>query len=198
MFCVECGARLHLVYERRPSWLLPTGIVLGIVLIAVVAVLLALDEVTDDAEVASTRLAPAPPQSSARPAPQGSDDASPAPREPPATPAPGQAPPASARGIDPASIEVSVLSGVGVPGIAARTGRRVRAKNFKLGVVANAADPLPSSTVLYARGKRREARAVARALGISRLEPLGAPNRSIARDADVVVVVGGDRRGSGE
>ena len=96
-------------------------------------------------------------------------------------------------GIDPSKVDVAVLSGVGVPGIAARTGEELRRMRFDVGTVANAAQPLGSSVVLYGPGAADEARTVARRLEIARREPLDAANRALAGGSSVVVVLGGDR-----
>jgi hypothetical protein len=192
--CVECGARLNLVYGRSPSPLLPAAIVGVVLLLAGVGLGVALSSISDDAETASTRAAPV--ASAPRTA------ATPAPTQPPAqtqttpTTPPTTTPTPAPAGVDRAGIEVAVLSGTGVPGIAKRTGRRVDAKGFKLATVTNSAEPSQRSVVLFAPDKRREAREVGKALGIDRVQAIDRENRRIAKGADVVVVIGGDRRGA--
>jgi hypothetical protein len=90
-------------------------------------------------------------------------------------------------------VRVATLSGVGVPGIAARTGRKLRRMGLRVGVVANAASPSPRSVVLYRRGSAREAAWIAERLRIRSRKPLDAANRALAGDAAVAVVLGGDR-----
>jgi hypothetical protein len=187
--CVECGARLNLVYGRSPSPLLPTAIVGGVILLAGVGLGIALSSIDDDAERASQGAAPVAARTTTAPT------ATQPPAETQTTPATTTPTPAPA-GIDRAAVEVAVLSGTGVPGIAKRTGERVEAKGFDLGAVTNSSEPSPRSVVLFGAGKRREAREVGEALGIDRLDAIDPDNRRLAKGADVVVVIGGDRRGA--
>ena len=121
---------------------------------------------------------------------------SPAPE--PTTPEPSPAeepddPPSRPPGIDAASVRVSVLSGADVAGLAARTGRRLEGRGFRLAEVANAPTPSAESAVLFAPGARKEAAAVAKVLDVGAVRPLDAPNRAVAGDARVVVIAGADR-----
>ncbi len=49
------------------------------------------------------------------------------------------------------------------------------------------------SVVLYAPGKQREARLVARKFDVSNIEPVDAPSRGLAPQADVVLVIGAEQ-----
>jgi hypothetical protein len=51
--------------------------------------------------------------------------------------------------------------------------------------------------VLYRPGASRQARAVARKLGISQIEPVDSASAALAGTATVVVVVGADRATTG-
>jgi LytR cell envelope-related transcriptional attenuator len=90
--------------------------------------------------------------------------------------------------------QTAVLSGSPVPGIAGRTGQRLSRNGFHLGTVANAPAPSKRSSVLYVRGKRGAARALARILGIASIARLDDTNASMAAGAKLVVIVGADRR----
>jgi hypothetical protein len=121
--------------------------------------------------------------SSTVPLPQGGKGASKKPRKPSAPP------------IDPATITVAVLNGTQVTGLAGTTGQKVSEAGFRLGNVATASQSAPraESVVLYRPGASREARTVARKLGISQIEPVDAASEVLAGTATVVVVVGADR-----
>jgi len=96
--------------------------------------------------------------------------------------------------IDPADVKVSVLNGTVVQGLAAQIGDTVRQKGFQLINVANATEQQRAeSVVMYTEDANREARAVARRLDISQIEPADEPSRSLAGDATVIVVVGADQ-----
>jgi LytR cell envelope-related transcriptional attenuator/zinc ribbon protein len=190
--CVECGARLNLVYGRSPSPLIPGAIVGGVLLLAGVGLGIALSAISDDAETASRSAAPVASAPSTAKRPAATQPATQPPAKTQTTPVPAPAPSA----IDRAGVEVAVLSGVGVSGIAKRTGKRVEAKGFGLGAVTNSAEPSEHSIVLYASGKRREAKEVGKTLGIDRFKAVDRANGRLSKGADVVVVIGGDRRGT--
>jgi hypothetical protein len=100
--------------------------------------------------------------------------------------------------LDPGSINVAVLNGTPVAGLARTEGDKVSAAGFQLGNVDNAIDKQRAeSVVLFAPGRNREARLVSRKLGISQIEPADAPSRARAPNATVIVVVGADRTNAG-
>jgi hypothetical protein len=92
------------------------------------------------------------------------------------------------------SITVAVLNGTSVPGLAAQIGDQVENNGFTLGTVSNATEHQRATSVaMYSAGHQRDARAVARKLKISSVEPVDANSQAIAGDASVVVVVGSDQ-----
>ncbi|MEA2369449.1 MAG: LytR cell envelope-related transcriptional attenuator, partial [Thermoleophilaceae bacterium] len=97
--------------------------------------------------------------------------------------------------IDPATVTVAVLNGTQVTGLASSTGQKVSAAGFRLGNVATASQQTPrtESVVLYQPGQSRQARAVARKLDISQIEPVDSSSAALAGAANVVVVVGADK-----
>jgi LytR cell envelope-related transcriptional attenuator len=88
---------------------------------------------------------------------------------------------------------VAVLNGTAVPGLAAKVGDDVEAQGFKLGAVSNTTSSFTETTAMYARGKKREASAVAEGLGVTRIKVMTPDVKSAARGAPVAVVVGSDR-----
>jgi LytR cell envelope-related transcriptional attenuator len=96
--------------------------------------------------------------------------------------------------IDPSTVTVSVLNATQVTGLASRFGQKVSAAGFRLGNVATASQQQRAeSVVLYRPGNSRQARAVARRLGMSQIEPADAQSGTLAGAATVIVVVGADR-----
>jgi LytR cell envelope-related transcriptional attenuator len=96
--------------------------------------------------------------------------------------------------IDPSTVTVAVLNGTTVTGLAGTTGQKVVASGFRLGNVATASQQARAeSVVLYRPGSSRQARAVARKLGISQIEPVDAQSAALAGAATVIVVVGADK-----
>ena len=101
---------------------------------------------------------------------------------------------AAAPPIDPSTVTVSVLNATQVTGLASRFGQRVSGAGFRLGNVATASQQQRAeSVVLYRPGSSRQARAVARRMGISQIEPADAQSGSLAGAATVIVVVGVDK-----
>jgi hypothetical protein len=96
--------------------------------------------------------------------------------------------------VNPSTVTVSVLNGTTVPGLAAQIGDEIEAEGFQRGNVANALDQQrTASTVLYAEGADREAKLVARKLGINSVEPIDPDSQALAGNASVVVIVGADQ-----
>jgi len=84
----------------------------------------------------------------------------------------------------------AVLSGVGQPGAAAKEGKRLKAKGFRVGSVANAPRPVERSAVLYALGSRSAAKALAKRAGIGSVRAVDPATAAVARGSKLYVVVG--------
>lgn len=96
----------------------------------------------------------------------------------------------------PAEIEVTVLNGTAVPGLAARYGDKVERKGFSLGAVTNSSSSFTSSVVMFSRGHAPEGHRVAKALGISQVRLETPDIASVAAGAPVSVIVGEDNASS--
>ncbi len=96
----------------------------------------------------------------------------------------------------PGEIEVTVLNGTAVAGLAARYGDKVEHKGFKLGAVTNSASSFESSVIMYRLGNAPEARRVGRLLGISRVRPMTRDIAAVSAGAAVSVVIGEDNASS--
>lgn len=94
--------------------------------------------------------------------------------------------------IKPGEIEVTVLNGTEVPGLAAEYGDRVEGKGFQLGAVTNSSTTFTASVVMFRRGSKPEGRKVAKALGISQVRLATPEIASVSGGAPVSVVVGED------
>jgi hypothetical protein len=94
--------------------------------------------------------------------------------------------------VKPAEIEVSVLNGTSVPGLAASYGDKVEGKGFDLGAVTNSSASFGESVVMFKRGHKTEARTVAKQLGISNLQLMSGEIESVSAGADIAVIVGED------
>ncbi len=102
-----------------------------------------------------------------------------------------------AKSTKPGEIEVTVLNGTAVPGLAAEFGDKVEGKGFKLGAVTNSSTSFADSMVMFQRGHAPEARKVAKALDISQVKLMSADIESVSGDASVSVIVGEDNAASG-
>jgi len=92
--------------------------------------------------------------------------------------------------LKPGEIEVTVLNGTAVPGLAATYGDKVQRKGFQLGAVTNSSSSFVDSVVMFERGHAPEARHVAAALGISKVRLMSADISSVSGGAPVSVIVG--------
>ena len=92
----------------------------------------------------------------------------------------------------PSEVEVTVLNGTAVPGLAASYGDKVEGKGFKLGAVTNSSSSFDDSVVMFTRGHKPEAKVVAKQLGIAELELMSGEIESAAAGANVAVIVGED------
>jgi hypothetical protein len=89
-------------------------------------------------------------------------------------------------------IEVAVLNGTAVPGLAATYGDKVERKGFKLGAVTNSNTSFANSVVMFERGHAPEARRVAAALGIAESRLMATDIAAVSGGALVSVIVGED------
>jgi hypothetical protein len=94
--------------------------------------------------------------------------------------------------VKPSEIEVTVLNGTAVPGLAAEFGNRVERKGFQLGAVTNSSTSFADSVVMFDRGSAPEAQRVARTLGISRVRLMTSDIAAVSGGAPVSVIVGED------
>lgn len=95
----------------------------------------------------------------------------------------------------PSTYTVSVLNGTAVPGLARGVATRLENAGWsKIGTVTNASDQTRTTTLVeYAKGREREARAVAKSIdvGADAIKPLSVASRTIAGDEAVIVVTVG-------
>ena len=103
----------------------------------------------------------------------------------------------SAKAVKPGEIEVTVLNGTAVPGLAAEFGNKVESKGFQLGAVTNSSTSFENSIVMFERGHKPEASKVAKALGISELKLMTSDIESVSGGAPVSVIVGEDNATTG-
>ncbi|MGN6258857.1 MAG: LytR C-terminal domain-containing protein [Solirubrobacterales bacterium] len=94
--------------------------------------------------------------------------------------------------VKPSEIEVTVLNGTAVPGLAATFGDKVEAKGFKLGAVTNSSASFADSVVMFKRGHKPEAKKVAKQLKIGKVQLMSGEIESVSAGAAVAVVVGED------
>jgi LytR cell envelope-related transcriptional attenuator len=94
--------------------------------------------------------------------------------------------------VAPGEVEVTVLNGTAVAGLAASYGDKVEGKGFKLGAVTDSPSSFVSSVVMFKGGHAPEARKVAKQLGISKLEPMSEEIESASAGANVALIVGED------
>jgi hypothetical protein len=103
----------------------------------------------------------------------------------------------SAKAVKPGEIEVTVLNGTAVDGLAGEFGDKVEGKGFQLGAVTNSSTSFADSVVMFDRGHAPEAQKVARALGISEVRLMTPDIASVSGGAPVSVIVGEDNAASG-
>jgi LytR cell envelope-related transcriptional attenuator len=94
--------------------------------------------------------------------------------------------------LKPSEIEVTVLNGTAVPGLAAEYGDEVESKGFQLGAVTNSSTSFVDSVVMFDRGSAPEARRVAAALDIPQVRLMTSDIAEVSGGAPVSVVVGED------
>ena len=91
-----------------------------------------------------------------------------------------------------ARVSVTILNGNGVAGAAASEASRVRARGYIVGRVGNAPrGGYGHSVVMYRAGRVREARRLARDLGIAIVSPLDGLRKADLHGAKLAVILGG-------
>lgn len=100
--------------------------------------------------------------------------------------------------VKPSDIEVTVLNGTSVVGLAATYGDQVESKGFDLGAVTNSSASFEESVVMFKRGHKTEARKVAKQLGIGKVQLMSGEIESASAGADVAVIVGEDNAEAAE
>ena len=100
---------------------------------------------------------------------------------------------AGGTGVVKEDVEVAVLNGTAVTGLAGAVADDVEANGYFLGAVTNSPTPADQTIVLYERGHEEEAKVVANDLGVEVVQLIDPESRSLAEGADVVVVAGEDR-----
>ena len=98
-----------------------------------------------------------------------------------------------------ASTSVAVLNGTETNGLAHRVSGQLRQRGYARAAPLSGRPPGANQTTVveYAGGHKSDAEGVARALGVSRTEPIEATVASLASPASVVVIVGPDKAAAG-
>lgn len=109
----------------------------------------------------------------------------------------GNAKQASAK-LKPGEVEVTVLNGTAVPGLAATFGDKVEGKGFRLGAVTNSSSSFAESVVMFRRGSKPEAQMVGRQLSIPKMQLMSGEIEAVSAGADVAVIVGEDNAETAE
>jgi hypothetical protein len=95
-------------------------------------------------------------------------------------------------GLHPAEIEVAVLNGTAVEGLAGSYGDMVESRGFQLGNVTNTESAQELSAVMFKPNNGRAAQKVAKSLDIPRVQPMTEEVAQLGEGAPVAVVVGED------
>jgi LytR cell envelope-related transcriptional attenuator len=104
----------------------------------------------------------------------------------------------TAKSIKPGEIEVAVLNGTSVAGLAATYGEKIEEKGFEAGAVTNSSETFERSVVMFKPGHEPEAKMVSKRISIPKLEPMSSEIAQVAQKADVAVVVGEDNAEAAE
>lgn len=94
--------------------------------------------------------------------------------------------------VSPGEIEVAVLNGTAVTGLAATWGDMIEKKGFELGAVTNTNSTFEESVVMFEPGAKPEAKEVAERLSIKNVEAMIPEVAEVSNEAKVSVVVGED------
>jgi LytR cell envelope-related transcriptional attenuator len=102
----------------------------------------------------------------------------------------------SGKVLKPAEIQVTVLNGTGVNGLAGNYSTVVERKGFKKGSVGDTSSTYSTSFVMFRRGYKPEADKVGKRLGIEKLRLMTSDIASISGGAQVSVILGEDNASS--
>jgi hypothetical protein len=98
----------------------------------------------------------------------------------------------AAKKAKPGEIEVAVLNGTSVTGLAATWGNKIEGKGFEVGAVTNTNSTFEDSVVMFEPGSKPEAKEVAEKLQFKKVQPMTAEVKEVSNKANVSVVVGED------
>jgi hypothetical protein len=98
--------------------------------------------------------------------------------------------------LKPSQIEVAVLNGTAVEGLAGSYGDMVESRGFQLGAVTNTDEAAEKSIVMFRPSNGGAAQKVATSLDISKVEPMTEEVALLAAGAPVAVVIGEDNASS--
>jgi LytR cell envelope-related transcriptional attenuator len=101
--------------------------------------------------------------------------------------------PAEPGAVVPGNVDVAVLNGTSVPGLAGKVGDDVKVNGFNLGAVTNSRTRFDQTVVMYEPHQRRAATRVAHDLGVKPIQKIDRQTEQAAGGADVVVIAGADR-----
>jgi hypothetical protein len=104
----------------------------------------------------------------------------------------GQAGKQASHAVKPSEIEVTVLNGTAVDGLAGTYGDMVERRGYQLGAVTNSRSSFAESIVMFKPGSGAAAHRVADSLGISKVRPMTSEIASLSAGAPVAVVIGED------
>jgi hypothetical protein len=98
----------------------------------------------------------------------------------------------AAKKAKPGEIEVAVLNGTSVTGLAATWGDKIENEGFEVGAVTNTNSTFEVSVVMFEPGSKPEAKEVAEKLRFKKVQPMTAEVKEVSNNANVSVVVGED------
>ncbi len=99
--------------------------------------------------------------------------------------------------LKPSEIEVTVLNGTAVEGLAGTYGNMVERRGYQLGAVTNSRSSFAESVVMFQQGEGAAAHRVADSLEISRVQSMTSEIASLSAGAPIAVVVGEDNASTG-
>ncbi len=105
----------------------------------------------------------------------------------------------SAPVVSPAEAQVAVLNGTSTPNLAHRLSASLQQSGYSQATPLNGTPPGSHQTTVveFSSGHRAEAAQVARALGVTQVQPIEAAVSPLAGSSTVVVIAGLDKAGAG-